>query len=312
MQPIKQILANSHTSPELKQALTEVVQIRAFASQELSLPNNHSYLYYADLKRRYVVWNVFATPAYSLQPKQWCFPIAGWVSYRGYFAETAAKTLADELRAEGYDVYTSGVEAYSTLGWLDDPVLNTMLDWSTTQLAGLIFHELAHQQVYIPNDTAFNEGFAVTVEEEGIKRWLARHGIANEIAAYQQAEQRHQEFIQLLLTTRNSLETLYQQPLPPSAMAIAKQQTFANLLHKYAELKKQWHGYSGYDQWMSTDLNNAKLLSVVTYHNWVPAFQTLLTNLNGDLANFYQQVAKIGKLPIEERRLFLEKLLIKP
>ena len=172
---VTKLIADEQTDENLKKELQTVLDIRAFASTELALPDNHSYRSYVDVGESYVLWNVVATGEFSLTPKNWCYPFAGCVAYRGYYAETDASAFADSLKDQGLDVFVGGVRAYSTLGWFDDPVLNTMLDRPFTYLAGVIFHELAHQQVYIKDDTTFNESFAVAVEREGVRRWFHRH-----------------------------------------------------------------------------------------------------------------------------------------
>ncbi len=174
--PVADIIADSDTPPELKNQLEKVVEMRAYASEHLFLPSNASYSSYTDLKRPYVLWNVVAAPEFSLEPRQWCFPFAGCVQYRGYYAKEDAQVFAAELNKDGDDIYVGGVAAYSTLGWFADPMLNTILFRDDVSLAGLIFHELAHQQLYVKNDSAFNEGFAKTVELEGVRRWLLNHG----------------------------------------------------------------------------------------------------------------------------------------
>src|SRR4051812_10885006 len=172
-QPIAEVIRDPATSEKLKARLEYVAAARDFASRELGLPDNESYRSYADLGRPYVVWNVFAAPEFSVEPRQWCFPIAGCVVYRGYFSEAAAQRYARKLRRRGDDVAVGGVAAYSTLGHFKDPVLSTMLGWSDAQLAATLFHELAHQVVYVPGDSQFNESFATVVEEAGLERWLA-------------------------------------------------------------------------------------------------------------------------------------------
>lgn len=298
---IENVLIDPTTSTALKKQLTAILKIRTFASEQLFLPDNRSYTHYADLERPYVVWSVFATSQFSFTPKQWCFPIVGCVSYRGYFSEAPAQALAESLRAEGYDVYVAGIPAYSSLGWFTDPVLNTMLNWPSEQIAGIIFHELAHQKIYIQDDTAFNEAFAMAVEYIGIQRWLAQNGTDQEWVAYRQSEKRHQAFTDLVLNTRNELQQRYQENGAPDKLLAAKTAGFEKLLAQYGELKKQWGGYTGYDKWFAKDLNNAKLLSVATYQDYVPAFQGLLAEVDHDLQTFYKRVAKMGELPIEER-----------
>ena len=307
-QPINRVLTSPTTPTPLKQQLTDILKIRAFASQILYLPDNPSYTYYADLERPFVVWSVFATPTFSFVPKQWCFFIVGCVSYRGYFSETAAITLAEELRAQEYDVYVAGIPAYSTLGWFNDPILNTMLAWPLYRIAGLIFHELAHQKLYISNDTAFNEAFAMTVEYIGVELWLAQYGTPDDRLEYQQTRQRQIEFINLVLSTRNHLQNIYQQNGSIEKMRVAKKAAFDNLRIEYQHLKTRWNGYNGYDAWFAKYLNNAKLLSIVTYQDLVPAFRALFEQLDGDLSAFYHAVEQLGELPVQDRLAKLQHL----
>jgi predicted aminopeptidase len=306
-QPIERLVADPDVQAPLKQKLTAILKIRAFASEVLHLPNNSSYTYYADLQRPYVVWSVFATPALSFKPKKWCFPIVGCVSYRGYFSEAPTQALAKKLRQQGYDVYVAGIPAYSTLGWFRDPVLNTMLKWPQANIAGLIFHELAHQKIYVKNDTTFNEAFARTIEYIGIERWLARYGTAKATVDYKLSQQRQTEFIDLVLSTRNDLIQIYKQTLAKNEKLAAKKAAFEELRRQYLQLKQSWGGYAGYDAWFAKDLNNAKLLSLATYQDYVPAFRALLRELNNDLPAFYKKVAELGKLPIKERHAELFK-----
>ncbi|MDB5888475.1 MAG: hypothetical protein JWM03_1347, partial [Rhodocyclales bacterium] len=209
-QPIEEVLAAPETTPAMRERLKLVGEIRAFASRELGLPDNDSYRRYADLGRASVVWNVFATPPLSMQPKTWCLPVAGCVGYLGFFSEATARARAAELKAEGMDVLVGGVPAYSTLGWFADPVLNTFVNWPEPDLARLIFHELAHQLIYAKGDTEFNESFAVTVEQAGVRRWFAQHGKQDAIAQLERSERISADFATLVLTHRDALIAIYQ------------------------------------------------------------------------------------------------------
>ncbi len=296
-QPIEARLADGTTPPELRAKLARVLEIREFASRELGLPDNGSYRAYADLGRPYVVWNVFAAPEFSVEPRPSCFPIVGCVSYRGYYGEADADAFAAGLRAEGYDVFVYGVPAYSTLGWFDDPVLNTFVRYPDAELARLVFHELAHQLVYVKGDTTFNESFAVAVEEEGVKRWLARYGDERERAAYAVQRARRAEFIRLVLAYRAKLEALYREPLPPEAKRAAKARLLVELEADYRALRDgRWGGWGGYDRWFEKGVNNAQIASVATYEELVPAFRALLARAGGDMGRFYAAVKVLAKL----------------
>ncbi|RRV25313.1 aminopeptidase [Pseudomonas sp. o96-267] len=305
-QPVERLVSNPATDPDLARRLTLSQQARDFASAQLQLPENRSYRLYADLERPFVVWNVFATPEFSLDPELHCFPIAGCVAYRGYYQQGRARGAAALLRQEGLDTYIGGVEAYSTLGWFDDPLLNTMLRWSDERFIAVIFHELAHQQYYLPGDTAFNESFATFVEREGLRQW---HSARNETPPASDDRQR-QQFIELVLASRERLQQLYASDLPESAMRIAKQAEFERLRRDYRALRqREWGGQGRYDAWIESPLNNAKLLPFGLYDQWVPAFATLFAQQDRDWRAFYAAVEALGRLPQADRRAALESLM---
>jgi predicted aminopeptidase len=309
---ISDLLADPATSASLKERLAQVLEIRNFASRELLLPDNESYRCYADLDRSSVVWNVVAAPEFALDPLRWCFPVAGCVPYRGYYHEGGAEAFAAGLREAGHDVYVYGVPAYSTLGWFDDPILNTFIDRSDRDLAGLIFHELSHQKIYLKGDAEFNEAFATTVEVEGVELWLQAHGSAEDLAAQRLARSRQDEFLELVAVTRTRLADLYRQPLSAAEKRIGKAAILDGLRADYRRLKENWGGYAGYDRWFSGELNNARFVSVSTYRRLVPAFQVLLRENGGDWQRFFRAVEELAALPAAERRTRLEGLLALP
>jgi predicted aminopeptidase len=300
-QPIDALLASNELKPELRARLQTVQKIRDFASRQLMLPDNGSYRSYADIKRPFVVWNVFAAPQLSLRLSEWCFPITGCVGYRGYFSERAARQFGDALRAQGLDVLVAGVPAYSTLGYFDDPVLSSFIQYPENELARLLFHELAHQIAYAPGDTQFNESFAVAVEDEGMHRYLAGSPPAL-AAAYEKAGARREQFMNLVNTARLRLQTAYAEAGDDAARRIAKMQVIAALRRDYVDIKqREWEGFAGYDAWFATDLNNAKLGSIAVYSAQVPVLQALLQLHHGQLAEFYEDARRLAKLPKAER-----------
>ncbi len=299
-QPVEAVIQNPATAAELRSRLIEVGAARDFATRQLGLPDNGSYRQYADIGRRYVVWNVFATPPFSVEPRRWCFPIAGCVVYRGYFAEASAQGYAERLRSRGDDVAVGGVAAYSTLGHFADPILNTMLVWSDAQIAGTVFHELAHQLVYVQDDSAFNEAFASTVEEEGVIRWLTATGRLRELEAWQLQRRRAEDFSALLLGAREQLRQLYAQSLPAEDMNHRKQRILGELKFRYEQQRVSWGGYAGYDSWFARTLSNADLVSTATYRRCIPGFRRILESAGGDLQEFYRQVRALAtKAPVD-------------
>ncbi len=299
-EPIAELLESPTADPQLKQRLALAQQARDFASAQLALPDNDSYRLYADIQRPFVVWNVFATPEFSLSPELHCFPIAGCVAYRGFYSQGRARGAAAWLKQQGLDTYLGGVEAYSTLGWFDDPILNTMLRWSDERLVAVIFHELAHQQLYVADDTAFNESFASFVEREGLRQWRAKQGLP---PVDPQGERQREQFAALVLASRARLQQLYASDLPAAQMRSGKQAEFARLRAEYRALReREWGGLGRYDDWINAPMNNAKLLPFSLYDQWVPAFAALFEQAGRDWPRFYQQVEALGRLPAAERQ----------
>jgi len=301
-EPIAKVVARSSTPPAVRTQLERVLQIREFAVRELALPDNGSYRSYADLGRPYVVWNVFAAPEFSVEPRTWCFPIAGCVAYRGYFGEERARRFARRLAGEGDDVYVGGVAAYSTLGHFDDPVLNTMIGWSDVQLAAIIFHELSHQLLYVPGDSSFNEGFASVVESAGVRRWLLAAGREPELAAYRGRLRRYSQFVARLEATRQELRALYMEDQAAERRRARKREVFAKLAAEHAEWQGQWGGRSPFERWFADGINNAHLVSVATYEECVPGIEAVLAAAGGEPREFYARMHAIAQLEPQARR----------
>jgi predicted aminopeptidase len=300
-EPIARVTAKASTPPALRTQLEAVDAIRDFASHDLGLPDNGSYRSYADVGRRYVVWNVVAAPEFSVDPKEWCYPIVGCVAYRGYFVEDRARRFALKLRSEGLDVVVGGVAAYSTLGHFNDPVLSTMMGWDDVELAAIIFHELTHQLLYVSNDSSFNEAFATTVEEEGVRRWLRSQGRDADLAKHLVEQEHYIKVIDLLSSTRDELRAVYASGLPPAAMREKKRAAFEAMRASFAHLKAEWGGHAPFEAWFGEDINNAHLASIATYYNCVPGFERELRAAGGDLTAFYARVRELAKLDQEKR-----------
>ncbi len=279
--PVDAWLQDPATPEPLRAKLETARRIRDFASRELGLPDNGSYRSYAELGRPYAVWNVFAAPEFSVVPKEECFPISGCVAYRGFFSEQAARRHADALRAQGLDVYVGGVPAYSTLGWFNDPLLSTFIRYPDSQLARLIFHELAHQMVYAPDDTTFNESFAVTVEEEGVRRWLESEGRVAELEAFRKTQARREALADDVKAARTRLSALYREPLPRDEMRARKKAEFDRL-------RAAWPGI------VPPQPDNAFLVSIALYNERVPELKRLLRE-SGSLPAFYAKAKEIAR-----------------
>lgn len=317
---IKSLLVSTEVPASLKEKFHIILQARAFAEAELKLPARRHYLSYAELQRPFVVWNVHAAPAFSLQPKTWFYPVIGSAKYRGFFAEKDAQKYATSLRKQGFDVYVEGVEAYSTLGWFADPVLSTFIHHDPPDLAETIFHELTHQRLYISGDTDFNEALATAVAEEGLRRWMLTNGNPTAEAQYQTNLARRRQFVNLVMTTRKRLEQIYgdeparkdRRPLGSEEAAsqqAAKERVIVQLRSDYDQLKAEWGGYPGYDGWFRQPLNNAQINTVATYYHLVPAFHRILHAKGGNLETFFKEVRRLSKLPKTERTQKLQAVL---
>jgi predicted aminopeptidase len=317
-QPIDDWLARSTTPPKLHARLQLAQAMRRFAVTDLHLPDNASYQRFGELQRRYAVWNVVAAPEFSLTLKTWCFPVAGCVGYRGYFDEADAQALVADLRAQGLEASVYGVPAYSTLGWMNwaggDPLLSTFVHYPDGQLAGLMFHELAHQVLYVPDDTVFNESFATAVERLGAQAWLAQHGTAQVRQAHQQSESRRAQFRALTRITRAQLSEIYieNQPLAQSnkALIAMKNKVMQNFRSAYVELKADWGGYDGYDSWVAK-ANNAAFGAVAAYDDLVPGFEALFAQEGRSWPRFYDAVRQLARLDAPVRRENLKQIFLK-
>ena len=299
---IRKLMEQKDTPAALKQRFQLVLELREFAESELGLPVDDHYLKYADINRKHVVWNVYAAPELSLEQKTWWYPVVGKLKYRGYFSERRATNYAAKLERQLWDVYVSGVDAYSTLGWFKESLLSTFIHDDEADFAETLFHELAHQRLFISGDTDFNEAFATVVGQEGARRWLRARSTTNAMEQYAAVLRREVDFVHLVQAARASLKTIYESPRADDAKRQAKAETIAKLRRDYEELKAKWGGHAGYDRWFSKPLNNAQLNTVATYHDLVPAFERLLAAHGGNLLSFYKEVEQLEKLSKEERR----------
>jgi predicted aminopeptidase len=291
----------------LKVRLKRIGEMRKFASAELGLPANGSYTRYADLGRPFVTWNVISTPELSLTPKQWCFPVAGCVSYRGFFREAEAKDEASRLKQDGEDVYIGGVPAYSTLGYFDDPILSSFVRWPEADVARLIFHELAHQLLYLPGDSVFNESYASMVEEVGLERWLEHEHSTELIGQFERTQHQRAVFKELVRDTRAKLAGIYASKAPAAQKRKEKAEAFAAMKVAYDEAKTKDPGLGGYERWFAQQPNNASLSAIALYTDRVPAFRAILQEENDDLSRFYDRVRALTRLPKAERDRVLDR-----
>lgn len=304
---VEALVADQGTPDALRNQMELAMAIRRFATEELALPDNASYTTYVDTGRDHVTYAVFAAPEFSLAPALWCFPVFGCVPYRGYFSIDSAREFALGLDRKGLDVHVSGVTAYSTLGWFSDPLLNTMFQGDKTDIAALVFHELAHQRFYVDNDSAFNEAFAVAVQTTGVRKWLRASGDAEGLRRYEAGLRRDADFRALVGRTREQLARIYASGDMPERKRAAKAAAIEGLRTAYRHVRDgRWGGYRGYDGWFDSPINNAKLAATSVYGDRVPAFLRLFDLCSGDYPRFYAAVRRIGALDIARRAAALD------
>lgn len=308
--PIDKVINDPATRPELRKKLEDARAIRAYASRQLGLPDDDSYRSFVALHRAFPIWNVVATPEFSLTPEQWCFPFAGCVPYRGYFSRDAAERFAQSQRVKGMDVMVGPVPAFSTLGWLDDPLLSSMLYWSEPELAEIIFHELTHRLIYVKDAPDFNEALATFVSETGVHRWLLAQTDGKEKYKAWVDQNAHDAAVRMrIMQARAQLHALYAQKLPAAEMRAKKAHIFMQLYADYEQMKKRWPGYDGYDGFFSHPLSNALIGENDTYRRLIPAFHALFVEAGSNFPAFYKKVRELAALGADERKKALEQLL---
>jgi predicted aminopeptidase len=309
--PIKEMLADPKVPTDVKEKLRLVLHLREYAERELKLKPNGHYLKYADLHRRFVVWNVNAAPEFSLEPKKWWYPVVGSLKYRGYFSEKRARKYGSALEKDGYDVFVGGVEAYSTLGWFRDPVLNTFIHHTDADVAEIIFHELSHQRVFAKGDTDFNEAFATAVAEEAVQRWVRDVGNTNALQEYLASQQRTEQFVGIVDQARAKLKAVYGDPaeakggsggMSDNEKREQKKRVIAELKDRYARLKAEWGGYPGFDGWFARPINNAQLNTIATYYDLVPQFRKVIKLNGGNLEKFFEVCTGLAKIKGKDER----------
>jgi predicted aminopeptidase len=307
-QPIEKVLRRDDLTPDVRQKLRLTQVTREFASASGLQPGD-AYTTFVETHRPYVVYNVFAAPEFSVEMKQFCFPVVGCTTYKGFFNKAAADQEAASLAAQGYDVYVGGVAAYSTLGWFSDPVLDSFLNRSDVQLASLIFHELAHRELYVADDTQFNESFATAVERHLLGRWLDESNRKTELGEFDAARSRRDQVLVLVRRARLELAEVYGNTTPDHDRRQRKQEVIASLRANYHALRSGWLGHNDFKMWMESDINNAKLGTLSTYNDWVDSFDIMLRQAGDDLPLFLQQVRSLSQQPRDSRDLYLQSLI---
>ncbi|MGY3231339.1 putative aminopeptidase [Luteibacter sp. HA06] len=303
---IDKVVADPKTPDKTRQRLELALDARRFASKQLDLPDNRSYTYFVQLDRQWVAWNVFAAPELSVAPVTHCFPIAGCVAYRGFFRKDFADREASRERSLGHDVALGEVPAYSTLGWFADPILSSMMRWDDDELVGTIFHELAHQKIYVKDDSSFNESYASFVEQEGVREWRQARGLP---PPDEHGDALDHAFTREVLALRDRLKAIYAQPWTDAAKRVAKGEEFEDFRGRYLAWRAgEAGGDRRYDRWMARPLNNASLLPFGLYDTWTSSFATLFDQSGRAWPLFFAKVSALAKLSPDERTRQLQAL----
>ena len=316
-QDIQELIDSPNTASELKRKLKLVKSVRKFAMKQLAIPENEGYSGYVELDRPYVTMVVTAAPKLELKAQKWCYWFIGCQEYRGYFDEEQARIFAEKLHRQELDVSVRQVSAYSTLGWLNkswmpdyfsDPVLSTFLRRNDIEMIAVLIHEIAHQVVYVSNDTSFNESFAVFVEQEGLRQFLSyaeEKDILDKDRAelyqwYLNSSKDRKLFRQLINSTFEEMDKLFSSELANTDKLRKKQQLYENLRENYKSLKNEFLVLS-YDNWFNRDLNNTHLLGVRRYNSKVEKFRSLFDQQGKDWRQFFQVVRELAEESLEER-----------
>jgi predicted aminopeptidase len=308
-EPVEDWLSDPSTPGPLKAKLRLSQQARRFAGDNLHLPVGDSFAEYTSLDRPWVLVNLVTVPEFSLEAHQWCYPLIGCQAYRGYYHLEDARAEARKFADRRYDTFIGGVTAYSTLGWFDDPLHSGFTRLSDSEMVALIFHELAHQVVYIPEDTAFNESFATAVELEGLRAWLQKTG---DTAGFDQALERlrqRNQTLALVEETASELRALYERDasLSTAQMRQRKAAIFEKLRRDYLALAQHWDQPGPFGA-APASLNNANLALFRQYNQYVPGFRQLLRETGGKFDDFYRAVEALAELDKPQRTARLEAL----
>ena len=302
--PIEEVIADSSVPADTRERLRLASELRSFAIGRIGLPGNESYTSFVALDRDFVVWNVVAAEEFSTDPQTWCFPIAGCVAYRGYFDRARAEEFAAKLDSQGFDTFIGGAAAYSTLGYFADPILDTMLGRSETEIAAILFHELAHQRIYVKGDTELSESFATAVEQYAVEAWLESRNASAELAAYRDHLSRQAAFGELISQQRNRMADLYVAVAGDEELRTAKAEAYEGMRRDYEALRESWGGASEFDGWFASEFNNARLVALTSYGRWVPGLRRRLEILGPGA--FYLEMGELVGLEPEQRTLRLE------
>jgi predicted aminopeptidase len=300
--PVSKVMAEPTTPTETKDRLTLIDEAKAYAESVIGLKKTNNYQELVQLDRDAVSYVVSAAPKDQLEPYTWWFPIIGSVPYKGFFDRNDAVALQNELKSQGYDTILRGVPAFSTLGWLPDPVYSPFLKYDRATLANIVIHELTHVTLYLSGQASFNEGFATFVGNVGSQEFIERkYGPDSpEYKAARDAVADNAVFTEFIQTVSAKLDALYKSDRPREAKLADRDQIFTwakQAFETQYEPRMKSHQFRHFPQ---GTFNNASLISYRTYYNRLDRFEAAYKKQGSDLAKtvvFFRDVVAKAKEP---------------
>lgn len=296
--PLDEALKDPRLSDEQKRKLRLAIEAHEFAENELGLKHSDAYSTYVQLNRPYVTYVVSAAMRQELKPYLWWFPITGNVPYKGFFNPDDAKAEAEELKARGYDTYLRGVSAYSTLGWFNDPILSSMLNYKDRDLVNTIIHETTHATIYIKSHADFNERLASFIGNIGAREFYKRkEGEASKsIKEMDEDLEDEKIFASFIAIEMHALEKWYDERknvVVPEAERLARlkeiQSRFASEVRPHLKLADSYKNFE------NVELNNARLLNFRLYIEKLDDFETVFNNLGRDFKKMLEFCKSLEK-----------------
>ena len=286
--PVDDVLAKPELDPEMQKKLLLVGQVRQFAEQTLGLKVGQSYRFYYDTGEDPAMYNVSASPKDALAPLSWRFPIVGEIEYLGYFQRKLAEKKLEALRAQGYDVYLGRAIAYSTIGWLRDPIYSTMLDLDEDSLIETIIHELTHNTIYRRDSSKFNESVATFTGRQGAFEFLARtYGVDSNAYRHQQERVDDQTVVDTFMgDLYDELQAFYARTDLTSEQKIEqREQVFEAARTRFQDdILPKLSDPDKYGGLAKLPINNAWILMYYRYHKDLDIFEQVYQACDRNLA----------------------------
>ena len=312
--PIEQVILDPETSPDDRKKLAYVLQARAHA-KDIGLQTGRSFTAYADVGKETLAWVVVGSRKDAFALYTWWFPIVGTVPYKGFFNRDSAQEQAEELHKQGYETSIRGTEAFSTLGWFNDPVLSTTLRNSVPRIVSTVIHESVHSTVWIRDSVPFNETLASFVGSQATVEFFRQlsgqcapdEASCKELADFVRTAQHDHDFqlemADAITTLHSALSKLYRDSTLSSEQKIARRseefrRSLATFRGKYPQLS------------ILREVNNAEIIQYTIYLTELPLFERLYQKVGNSWEGFFAGIRGIqnaleqdpSKEPFEELR----------